>query len=115
MPKDYRHSKTTSFLGAGTELEGRLDVRGGLRIDGKLKGSVHSGSVVTLGDTAHVEADIHARAVISSGRIEGDIVSAEHVQLSQPGAVKGSIQTRELVLERGVFFDGSCTIVEPDR
>jgi cytoskeletal protein CcmA (bactofilin family) len=62
-----------------------------------------------------VEADIHARAVISSGHVEGDIVSAEHVQLSLPGSVKGSIRTRELVLEKGVFFDGSCTIVEPDR
>ncbi|HKJ00127.1 MAG TPA: polymer-forming cytoskeletal protein [bacterium] len=115
MSKDYRHAKTTSFLGQGTELEGRLELRGGLRIDGKLKGSVLSGSVVTLGDTAHVEADIHARAVISSGRIEGDIVSAEHVQLSLPGSVKGSIHTRELVLEKGVFFDGSCKITEPDR
>jgi cytoskeletal protein CcmA (bactofilin family) len=115
MTKDYRHAKTTSFLGEGTELDGKLEVRGGLRIDGKLKGSIHSGSVVTLGDTAHVEADIHARAVISSGSVEGDIVSAEHVQLSLPGSVKGSIRTRELVLEKGVFFEGSCTIVEPER
>jgi len=115
MSKDYRHAKTTSFLGEGTELEGRLDVRGGLRIDGKLKGSVHSGSVVTLGDAAQVEADIHARAVISSGKIVGDISSAEHVQLSLPGSVQGSIRTRELVLEKGVFFDGSCTITEPER
>jgi cytoskeletal protein CcmA (bactofilin family) len=115
MSKDYRSAKTTSFLGEGTELEGRLEVRGGLRIDGKLKGSVLSGSVVTLGDTAEVHADIHARAVISSGHIEGDIVSAEHVQLSLPGSVKGSIQTRELVLEKGVFFDGSCKITEPER
>lgn len=113
--KDFRHAKTTSFLGEGTELEGRLEVKGGLRIDGKLKGSIHSGSVVTLGDTADVQADIHARAVISSGHVEGDIVSAEHVQLSLPGSVKGSIQTRELVLEKGVFFDGSCTITEPER
>jgi cytoskeletal protein CcmA (bactofilin family) len=115
MAKDYRHAKTTSFLGEGTELDGRLDVRGGLRIDGKLKGSIRSGSVVTLGDTAHVEADIQALAVISSGHVEGDIVSAEHVQLSLPGSVKGSIRTRELILEKGVFFDGSCTITEPER
>jgi cytoskeletal protein CcmA (bactofilin family) len=113
--KDFRHAKITSFLGEGTELEGRLEVKGGLRIDGKLKGSVHSGSMVTLGDAAIVEGDIHARAVMSSGRIEGDIVSAEHVQLNLPGSVKGSIQTRELVLERGVYFDGSCTITEPER
>lgn len=115
MSKDYRGAKTTSFVGAGTQLEGRLEVRGGLRIDGKLKGSVVSGSVITLGDTAEVEGDLRARAVISSGHIDGDIVSAEHVQLSLPGSVKGSIHTRELVLEKGVFFDGSCRIAEPEH
>jgi cytoskeletal protein CcmA (bactofilin family) len=115
MSKDFRHVKTTSFLGEGTELEGHLEVQGGLRLDGKLKGSIHSGSVVTLGDTARVEATIHARALISSGRIEGDIVSANHVQLSLPGSVQGSIQTRELILEKGVFFQGSCRIVEPEK
>ena len=114
MSKDYRHAKTTSFLGAGTELEGRLEVRGGLRIDGRLKGHIESGSVVTLGETAEVEADVHAQVVVSSGRVVGDIIAAEHVQLSLPGSLTGSIRTRELVLEKGVFFDGSCTIVEPE-
>ena len=109
-----QHVKTTSFIAEGTELEGELQVEGGLRIDGRLQGAIRSGSVVTLGDNAHVQARIEARAVISSGRIEGDIVSAEQVQLSLPGWVKGAIRTRELVLEKGVFFDGSCKIVEPE-
>lgn len=115
MSKDFRNTKITSFVGAGTFLEGRLEVRGGLRIDGKVKGSVLSGSVITLGDSAQVEGDLRARAIISSGHIEGDILSAEHVQLSLPGSVKGAIQTRELVLEKGVFFDGSCQIAEPEK
>ena len=29
------------------------------------------------------------------------------------GSINGSIETRELVLEKGVFFDGSCKITEP--
>jgi len=108
------HVKTTSFISEGTELEGDLRVEGGLRVDGTLKGSLISGSVVTFGDKAHVHAHIEAQAVISSGHIEGDIVSAEQVQLTLPARVKGAIRTRELVLEKGVYFDGSCKIVEPE-
>ena len=115
MAKNLRNIKTTSFLGENTELIGNLTVDGGLRIDGKLKGTINSGSMVTLGDKAHVQADIRARAIISSGHIEGNILSAEHVQLTLPGSVKGAIQTRELILEKGVFFDGSCKIIEPER
>lgn len=115
MAKNLRNIKTTSFLSENTELIGNLTVKGGLRIDGRLKGTIISGSMVTLGENALVQADIKARSVISSGHIEGNILSAEHVQLSLPGSVKGAIQTRELILEKGVFFDGSCKITEPER
>ncbi len=114
MTKGYPQVKTTSFLGENTELDGTLWVKGGLRVDGLIKGAIHSESVVTLGESAVVKADIHARAVISSGRIEGDIKSADLVQVALPGTIKGAIETRELVLERGVYFDGSCKIVEPE-
>jgi cytoskeletal protein CcmA (bactofilin family) len=115
MAKDFRQVKTTSFLGEGTELEGSLSVKGGLRIDGSLKGTIRSESVVILGDTAQVSANISARAVISSGHVEGDITHATSVQVSLPGSVKGAIETKELILEKGVFFDGSCKIIAPER
>lgn len=115
MARDFRNVKTTSFLGESTELEGHLMVKGGLRIDGRLKGRLTSESAVILGDSAHVAADITAQALISSGRVEGDINAAEHVHCSLPGSVKGSIRTRELILDKGVFFDGSCRIIEPEQ
>ncbi len=115
MAKDFKTIKTTSFLSEGTELNGKLTIKGGIRIDGKVKGEIQSGSVVMLGDSARIRADIHAEAVISSGQVEGNIFSAQHVQISNPGSIKGSIQTRELVLEKGVYFDGSCKITEPEQ
>ena len=113
MTKDFRSTKTTSFVAEGTELVGTLTVKGGTRIDGRVKGDIHSESVVYLGETAKVDANIDAEAVISSGKIKGDISSAKHVSISNPGSINGSIETQELVLEKGVFFDGSCKIIEP--
>jgi len=114
MPKELRNTKTTSFISEGTVLEGILEVKGGIRIDGRVKGAIHSDSVVILGDTARVNADIIAAVVVSSGKVEGDIHSETQVQVSLPGSLKGSIRTRELILEKGVFFEGSCQIIEPE-
>ena len=114
MKKEHRSVKTTSFLGESTYLEGTLTIKGGLRVDGQIRGQVHSESMITLGDNAVVEADITARTVISSGTIRGDIHLADYVQISLPGSIEGSIETRELILEKGVFFDGSCKIIESD-
>lgn len=114
MSKDLKSMKTTSFLGENTELIGNLSVKGGLRIDGKLKGSIESESAVIIGDHAHINANINARVVIASGRVEGDIHAQGHVQINLPGSMKGSIETQELIVEKGVYFDGSCQIIEPD-
>jgi len=114
MDKDFKNIKTTSFLAEGTQLNGTLTIKGGIRIDGRLKGELNSESVVFLGPSAKINANIKAEAVISSGRIEGDVYSSHHVQISNPGSVKGAITTRELILEKGVAFDGSCKLIEPE-
>ena len=114
MKKEHKNHKTTSFLGENTRLEGTLTIKGGLRVDGQIKGSVISESMITVGENALIEADLEARTIISSGRIEGKISSADYVEISLPGSIKGSIETRELILEKGVYFDGTCKIIEPD-
>ena len=110
-----RSVKTTSFLAEGTELDGVLIVKGGIRIDGTVKGRIESESVVYVGDEARIEADITAEGVIASGSIRGNIVSAQQVLLNLPGSVVGSIETRELILEKGVFFEGECKILASDK
>ncbi len=112
MAKDYRNVKTTSFLAKGTKLVGTLTIKGGIRIDGQVNGEINSESAVFVGDSAQVNANIQAPVVISSGKITGDITSAQQVQITNPGSVKGAIETRELMVEKGVFFDGSCKIIE---
>lgn len=112
MAKDIKHSKTTSILGKSTELDGVLTLKGGVRIDGKFNGDLTSDSVIILGDSARVNATIHAESVISSGQVEGEILSARQVQFNLPGSFKGSVETRELTLEKGVYFDGPCKMIQ---
>lgn len=113
MALSFRDHKTTSFISEGTELEGTLEVSGGIRIDGRVKGHIRSESVVYVGEQAVIEADITAEGLISSGRITGDVRTAEQVMVSLPGAVTGNVETRELILEKGVTFNGTCKILDP--
>jgi len=111
MIKDFRSAKTTSFLGEQTEVQGDLEVEGGIRIDGHVVGDVRCKSVVYLGATGSVKGNITAEALISSGKVEGNVTSRQHVQVSLPGSIKGDIETAELILEKGVYFDGQCRMV----
>ncbi|HUJ73373.1 MAG TPA: polymer-forming cytoskeletal protein [bacterium] len=100
-------------MGEQTELTGDLEVQGGIRIDGRIKGDIKCDSVVYLGETAWVQGNITAEALISSGKVEGNVHSRQHIQVTLPGSIKGDIETSELVLEKGVYFQGTCRMTAP--
>jgi len=113
--KNLPHVKTTSFLAEGTELEGVLTVKGGIRIDGTLKGDLTCDSVVFVGEHGHIEGEIHAEGLVSAGVVTGDVHTTAQVVLSLPGELTGQVETRQLVLEKGVHFDGTCKLLDDDQ
>jgi cytoskeletal protein CcmA (bactofilin family) len=73
-----------------------------------MEGEVHTKGTVIIGDQAIIEGDVHADTVISGGRITGNIIASEKVELLAPGSLVGTIKTPLLSLQEGVSFSGSC-------
>jgi cytoskeletal protein CcmA (bactofilin family) len=105
---DSSSEQTFTFLGKGAKFKGTLTYEGTLRIDGRLEGEIQTKGTVIVGEEAVIEGDITADAIISSGKITGNIVASEKVQLLAPGALIGTIKTPLLSLEEGVRFSGTC-------
>jgi cytoskeletal protein CcmA (bactofilin family) len=79
-----------------------------VRIDGSMEGEVHTKGTVIIGEHAIIEGDVHADTVVSGGRITGNIVASEKVELLSPGSLVGTIKTPLLSLQEGVSFSGTC-------
>ena len=97
-----------TFLGKGAKFKGTLSFEGTVRVDGSLEGEIHTKGTVIIGGHAIIEGDVHADTVISGGRITGNIVASEKVELLAPGSLTGSIKTPLLSLQEGVSFSGNC-------
>ena len=97
-----------TFLGKGAKFKGTLSFEGTVRIDGSLEGEVHTKGTVIIGEHAIIEGDVHADTVVSGGRITGNIVASEKVELLSPGSLVGTIKTPLLSLQEGVSFSGTC-------
>ncbi|MBT4286183.1 MAG: polymer-forming cytoskeletal protein [Deltaproteobacteria bacterium] len=110
--KEY---KTTSFLSENIELEGNLYIKGGIRVDGKIKGILKSDSTIFIGEKAEIEAEITARSLISNGKINGKIVAQDTVKLNKPGMMNGEIYTCNIGIEKDVNFNGRCQILAPQN
>ncbi len=103
-----RGGELNALLGKGSEFEGKLTFEGQVRIDGKFIGQISTKDTLVIGDGAKVTAEILAGTVIINGQVEGNIKATQHIELHQPGRVKGNLECPSLSIDRGVVFEGSC-------
>ena len=98
----------SAFVGEGVEFKGVINYQGTVRIDGKLEGEIHTTGVLIVGQGAVIEAKIEAGTIICKGKIVGDIVAREKIQLVSPAMLNGSVKTPSLSMGEGVLFNGTC-------
>lgn len=103
-----RTDEIIAFLGKGTEFKGVITYEGTIRIDGKVEGEIVTKGTLIVGETAAIQAEIHAGKVISGGKITGNVRASDRVQLLSTAVHNGSIHTPVLSVEEGVVFNGKC-------
>jgi cytoskeletal protein CcmA (bactofilin family) len=108
-------SPEIGLLGAGTRFEGRIRFRGTLRLDGSVRGDIRSeqgsGSVLVINRNAAVVGSVVSDSVLISGRLEGDVVAQQSVEIFRDGRLTGDIYTGAIMIESGAEFQGGCHMI----
>lgn len=97
-----------TIIGKGASFDGLLEIAGGLRVDGTLKGKIHNADVIFVGPSGTLEADVEAKECIVGGVVRGNIKAPDKVELQAKSQVEGDIITYSLVVEQGAIFHGNC-------
>jgi cytoskeletal protein CcmA (bactofilin family) len=109
------HSKGLyTMLGESTVFEGSIVVPHSIRIDGKVKGKIEAGEVITVGPSGVIEADIKAKSAIIGGKVIGNVIVDDRVELEANASLVGDIKTRDLVINEGATFQGNCSMESGD-
>jgi cytoskeletal protein CcmA (bactofilin family) len=106
--KEIEEGKITGFFDKETEIKGDLQFKGTFRVDGKFKGKVDSESVLIIGDSGKVEADVKIGHIIVNGEIKGNIHASDKVEVNSNGRVIGTIITPKLIVEEGAYLEANC-------
>jgi cytoskeletal protein CcmA (bactofilin family) len=101
--------KIETMIGANSLLRGEIEVKGTLRIDGRIEGNCKADWVVA-GEKGCIKGDIQANGVIVGGTVEGNITGRESVEIKSHGRVCGDIRTQKLIIIEGGVFDGNSTM-----
>jgi cytoskeletal protein CcmA (bactofilin family) len=99
-----------TIIGRDASINGTVDVRGALRIDGTVQGKVLCSDTLTIGTTGKVEAEVEAGTAIVAGHLNGNVVANEKVELQANCQMDGDIRTKSLVIEEGAVFCGACNM-----
>jgi cytoskeletal protein CcmA (bactofilin family) len=106
-----RPTEITALLGRGTAFEGKLHFVGRVRIDGHFTGDIRGEDVLVIGEGARVEGTIEVHTcIVTAGEVRADIRARDAIELYPPAKVIGSLHAPAVFIDRGVQFEGSCTM-----
>lgn len=94
-----------SMIGSKSSIEGNISVEGTLRVDGKISGTVRADAII-LSESASIVGNVTVRSAIIGGRIDGDVLAQEFVEIKPSGKLFGDIHSRRLSVAEGGIFEG---------
>jgi len=103
--------RTTSYLGPGLQIKGEISGNEDLKLDSRVEGLVSIGGFrLTVGPSAHLNADIVAREALISGEVNGDISAADRIEIMKSASIVGDITTGKIMMEEGAYFKGGVEV-----
>ena len=111
MKKEKGSDRISTFIGADASIDGCIEFKGTIRVDGKVKGKISSNSgTVVVGEKAVVNAEVFVNVAVVMGELNGSIEAKERVEVYPPGRVGGDIHAPVISIEPGGVFNGNCVM-----
>jgi len=98
---------SSSCIGRGTRISGKVEFRDLARIEGEAEGEI-TGDEIEIAASAVVMARITANRLKVGGQVNGEIVARERLELMPTARLRCPITTPALVVGEGAQFDGDC-------
>ena len=105
-----KSGELNGFLDRGATFRGEMEFEDTMRIDGKFNGKIHSKNELIVGESAHIEGEVHVGRIAISGTVVGKITADQRVEIHRNGKVYSDIDTPALVIEEGAIFQGNCVM-----
>lgn len=113
---DSKIVPSLNLISEGTTVNGNISSGSGIRISGRVVGTVEVKVNCILTPSAIIEGDLIAQDADVSGVITGDLLITNRLSLRQPSRISGNVCTKVLNVEEGATFEGSCTMsTEPPQ
>lgn len=109
MFKKRKQPPIRSLIADGSEIQGNIRFREGLRVDGAVVGDILSNpeepSILVISETASVTGETHAEHVIINGTVKGPVY-AQLLELQPRARIEGDVHYSVLEMHQGAIIAG---------
>lgn len=106
-----------SLIGVTTKIEGNVMFKGGMHIDGHVKGNVIAepgeSSMLIISEHAKVEGEVRAAHLVINGEISGTVHSYELLELQPKARITGDVFYKALEMHGGALVAGKLSHEQP--
>jgi cytoskeletal protein CcmA (bactofilin family) len=98
-------------IGRSLVIKGEVSGAESLYIDGRIEGTINIPEHrITIGRNGAVTADINAREVVIMGKVNGNVICNDRLDIRSEGAVTGDVVTPRISVEDGAHLRGSVQV-----
>ena len=116
-PNTYTPVKSSSApieqasIGRSLVIKGEVSGGESLYIDGRIEGTINIPEHrVTIGRNGVVSADVNAREVVIMGKVNGNVICSDRLDIRSEGSVTGDVVTQRISVEDGANLRGSVQV-----
>lgn len=95
-----------NIINGGTYLEGTIETKGSVQINGRVKGMVKAADEVRVGRSGEIVGEVYAKSARIAGKIEGDVYIEQKLTLEETSSLNGNLTAGKLIIDEGAFFNG---------
>ena len=102
-----REVATGTTIGPTIRIKGEIIGDEDVTIEGRVEGILNLNRGLIVGKTGVVEADVRALNVIVHGRVVGNIIAEQKVEIYPSGRLEGNIKSPKISIHEGAHFKGN--------
>ena len=113
------NDKSATLIASNTSVRGDVHFSGRLYVSGAVTGNITadegSAGTIFVDEGGSVEGDMQAAHVVIAGRVEGNVLARENLEIAVTGHVRGDASYTRLGVELGGVINGRVLCVEHDE
>ena len=103
-------SGPTTLIAEGCTITGQLAGDNDILLSGTVIGDSALESIVTITPAGTWQGALHARHVIVSGTVKGDIVASGRIEIAATARIRGTVTGDMIAVAEGAVIDGEMRI-----